>query len=113
MYYDLLVDYMRRIDSRLDSISAPVYYWIIGTTYFIYFISILGITYINPDYTDYLNTCVQIFISIILLIRFNPLRKIKCTPNDRVLIMASALFLLTNDGISFALHNLFKSHTND
>ena len=76
---------LQSIDSAVENISAPIYYWLAGTIYLIYFASMFGIASVNPDYTDYLNNIVQVFIAFILIIRFNPLRKLSCTPNDRVL----------------------------
>jgi hypothetical protein len=67
-----------------------------------------GIASVNPEYTHYLNNIVQVFIAVILIIRFNPLRKLNCTPNDRVLIMSSAMFLLINDGVSSLVRNYFQ-----
>ena len=67
-----------------------------------------GIASVNPDYTDYLNNFVQVFIAIILIIRFNPLRKLNCTSNDRIFIMSSATFLLINEGFSSILHKYFQ-----
>ena len=99
---------LQSIDSAIEPISAPVYYWMVGIVYVIYFISMFGIASINPNYTDYLNNAVQVFIAIILIIRFNPLRKLTCTANDRVLIMSSAMFLLINDGISSVLRKHFQ-----
>jgi hypothetical protein len=101
---------LQSIDSAIEHISAPVYYWLVGIIYVIYFISMFGIASIDPDYTDYLNNVVQIFIAIILIIRFNPLRKLSCTANDRVLIMSSAMFLLINDSISAILRKYFQDY---
>lgn len=101
---------LHTIDTAIDNISAPVYYWLTGILYMIYFITMFGIARINPEYTEYLNTAVQIFIAVILIIRFNPLRKLICTPNDRVLIMSSAVFLLINDGTSSVLQRYFQDY---
>jgi len=99
---------LQSIDSAIENISAPIYYWLVGTIYVIYFVSMFGIASVNPDYTDYLNNIVQVFIAVILIIRFNPLRKLNCTPNDRVLIMSSAMFLLINDGVSSLVRRYFQ-----
>lgn len=101
---------LHTIDSAIEHISAPVYYWFAGILYIIYFLSMFGIAYINLDYTEYLNSVVQIFIAVVLIIRFNPLRKLTCTANDRVLIMSSAVFLLINDGVSSGLRMYFQDY---
>ena len=99
---------LQSIDSAVENISAPIYYWLAGTIYLIYFASMFGIASVNPEYTDYLNNIIQVFIAVILIIRFNPLRKLSCTPNDRVLIMSSAMFLLINDGVSSLVRRYFQ-----
>ncbi len=86
------------IDSLVEYFSAPVYKILILLLYVTYIIAIVGITYINPEYTNYLSIFTQIFIAFVLMVRFNPLRtKLKCNENDRALIFASAFYLLFND----------------
>ena len=51
-------------------------------------------------YVNYLNIVVQVFICIILMMRFHPLRKHKLHKHDSQLIFGSAFFLLTNLGIT-------------
>jgi len=86
------------IDSLVEYFSAPVYKILILLLYVTYIIAIVGITYINPEYTNYLSIFTQIFIAFVLMVRFNPLRtKLKCNENDRSLIFASAFYLLFND----------------
>jgi len=106
--YNTVGGFIRNIDTNLEHISVPVYYVAIAVLYIIYFMSMLGIAYVDPQYTDYLNTGIQIFIAVVLLIRFNPFRKIQCTSNDAILITASAVFMLINDGVAGWLHTYFK-----
>jgi len=106
----MILSILQSIDSTIEHISAPVYFWLVGTIYVFYFVSMFGIASINPDYTDYLNNTVQIFIAVILIIRFNPFRKLNCTTNDRVLIMSSAVFLLINDGFASIIHKYFQEY---
>jgi len=102
---------IQSIDSKLDGISVSVYYWLIGILYALYFGSIFGIARVDPKYTDYINVGVRIFIAVILLIRFNPFRRLNCTSNDRVMIMASAVFLLINEGVSSWARQSFQDFT--
>lgn len=95
-------------DSKISQVSSSIYYLVIGIIYFTYFVSLLGIAYINPSYTKYLNTFIRIFVAFVLLIRFNPWRKIACTANDRILIMASAVFLLINEGVTVIIRQYFQ-----
>jgi hypothetical protein len=86
------------IDSLIDSFSAPIYNLLILILYVTYIIAIIGVTYINPEYTRYLTVFIQSFIAIILMVRFNPLRsKVQFTDNDRTFVFSAAFYLLLND----------------
>jgi len=100
---------LQTFDTKIQNISSSVYYWIIGIIYFLYFVSLMGIAYINPSYTSYLNSFIRIFVAFVLLLRFNYWRKITCiSTNDRVIIMASAMFLLINEGIDIIIRQYFQ-----
>lgn len=63
-----------------------LYFKFLGASYYVYFIE--------------LNTFIQLFIAILLLIRYNPLQeKFKLSKSDSHLIFASACFIIINVGI--------------
>ena len=96
-YWD---DFVSFVDSTIDSFSAPVYYLLIILLYIAYIFGVIGVTYVNSEYTDHLTNVLHGFIAVILFIRFNPLRRnFTCSYNDRILILASAFFLLFNKHI--------------
>jgi len=99
------------IDSLVDYFSAPVYHMLIILLYISYIIAIIGISYINPEYTRYLSIIIQLFIALVLMVRFNPLRKqMTCNKNDRTLIFASAFYLLFNDEFTNYVVEYFKEN---
>ena len=87
------------LDKLFDMIVGP-------TASFIFFIHVfyvfifLGFISVEMKYVNYLNIVVQVFICIILMMRFHPLRKHKLHKHDSQLIFGSAFFLLTNLGIT-------------
>ena len=87
------------LDKLFDMIVGP-------TASFIFFIHVfyvfifLGFISVEMKYVNYLNIVVQLFICIILMMRFHPLRKHKLHKHDSQLIFGSAFFLLTNLGIT-------------
>jgi len=87
------------LDKLFDMIVGP-------TASFIFFIHVfyififLGLISVEMKYVNYLNIVVQVFICIILMMRFHPLRKHKLHKHDSQLIFGSAFFLLTNLGIT-------------
>jgi len=85
-------------DSLIDTFSGPIYNALIILLYVTYVIAIIGVTYINPEYTRYLTLIIQSFIAIVLMVRFNPFRKkVQFSDNDRTLIFSAAFYLLIND----------------
>jgi len=88
------------IDNILDKIANPIYYWLIILLYLIYLAAFFGILYINNTYIHHLDIFIQTFIAVILIIRFNPLRKHVLRESDNTIIFASAIFLLMNVGLT-------------
>ena len=80
--------------------SSKFYYSLVAILYTLYAITFLGIYYVNPEYIEYLSLFIRAFVAIILIIRFSPLYKITCTESDRILITASAVFILVDMGIT-------------
>ncbi len=85
--------------------SVYFYYFLVSILYTIYIVTFLGIYYVNPEYSKYLSIFIRLFISIFLLIRFNPFSKLVINTNDSILISASAFFLLINTGVTEYLYN--------
>ena len=92
-------------DMFFENASRPTYYTLISIFYFLYFLTLFQITYINPSYLEIMNTFIHIFISIVLIMRFNPYRSIKCTENDQIFIFASAILLLISTGVTHTIEN--------
>jgi hypothetical protein len=83
--------------------SSKFYYSLVGMLYTLYAITFLGIYYVNPEYINYLSIFIRFFVAIILIIRFNSLHKIPCNSSDRILITASAFFILIDMGVTEVL----------
>jgi hypothetical protein len=94
-----LTEQSKPLDELFDMIVGPTatFIFIIHLFYILIF---LGLISVNMQYVNYLNIAVQLFICIILMLRFHPLRKHKLHKYDSQLIFGSAFFLLTNLGIT-------------
>ena len=104
-------EFTKFIDYIIEDFSVPFYRLLILILYFIYIVSAVGITYINPDYTYYLNHIIKLLIAIVLVIRFNPFRNtLNCNKNDRIFILASCFFLLTSEGFIEYLKLIFEKY---
>ena len=64
-------------------------------SYFLYIAAYLQIKYYNPKYLDMLHVYMKYYVTIFLLIRFNPFTKSNFTEFDRKVVFSSAIFLLT------------------
>ena len=97
------------LNKIVEKISPQLYFLLIGIWYMIYFITIIGLAYVNPVYVKYLNTIIQTFIALVLFIRFNPFqKKMTCHRNDRIFILASCSFLLINDEFTDYIRSFFR-----
>lgn len=89
-------------DIFLNSMRNP-FFFIFMLIHVIYFIILLGLFSVNIDYVNtfnrYVNYIAQLFISIYLLFKFNPLRKYDCNKHDSIVIFWSAVFLIFNLGV--------------
>lgn len=60
-----------------------------------YLAVLLGLLTTTPEYIITLETYIKVYISIFLLIRFNPFVSVKFTELDRKIVFSSALIVLT------------------
>ena len=64
-------------------------------SYFLYIVAYLQIGYYNPKYLDMLQLYMKYYVTLFLLIRFNPFTNHQFTEFDRKVVFSSAIFLLT------------------
>lgn len=86
--------------SFVQNQSSRVYMAIVGLLYAFYIMAFLGIYYVNLEYTKTLSLIVRLFVSFVLMYRFNPLYKVTLSESDRTLIFASGFFLFVNTGMT-------------
>jgi hypothetical protein len=92
-----------QFDSIFEHLSKPVYYTLIVVFYVMYFATMFGIAYVQPEYLATLNRFIHLFIGVILVLRFNPYRTFICSKNDQRFIFTSATILLLSTGITETL----------
>lgn len=97
------------IDNLLDNIKTPLYVFSIGLIYLSYIFVYIGVLYIDKTYVHYLNIFIQLFIGLFLLFRFHPFREHVLRKNDSMIIFGSAVFLLTNLGVTQYIENYAKN----
>jgi len=93
--------FFEKVDELLNSVAKPFFFGTIFILYVVYIATFLGVFYVNKIYIHYLDTFIQVLIALILIFRFNPLRKnLQLQKYDVNIIFSSAMFLLTNAGLS-------------
>lgn len=81
--------------------------------YGLYIVSFLGVWYEAPIYLDNINYFFKIFISIVLMYFFNPLRKDEpCTPIQKRIVFSAAFFLLASTTVSAFKTNVINFYKN-
>jgi len=92
-------------DKTLENMSKPFRFIqiILLVSYIILYIGIISY---EPSYIHALTIWFNIFICAFLLYKFNPFREHTLNKNDGKIIFASALFMLTNLGITEAIKKL-------
>jgi len=83
--------------------------------YFLYIVVALGISSSAPAYLDTLVYYTKLYVSLFLIVRFNPFRVTKFTPLDAKIAFNAGMFLLfatsVNGIIGFYLNNM-RSNVN-
>ena len=74
-------------------------------TYLLYILFAVGIFKNAPQYLELLDYYVKIYISLFLLWRFNPFRRIQFTDLDRKIAFSAGIFILTTTALNNYLIN--------
>jgi len=81
---------------------------VILLSWILYILIALNISVHAPDYLDDLEFYIKIYISLFLLYRFMPFRKIKFTELDRKIAFNAGIFIFTATAIGSILQNYLK-----
>jgi len=81
-------------------------------TYSLYILFAVGLFKNAPQYLESLDYYVKIYISLFLLWRFNPFRKIHFTELDRKIAFSAGIFLFTTSAVNQILNNYLTDAKN-
>ena len=96
------------LSSELNKLQDFWFNIFIIVTYSAYILFAIGIFKTQPQYLQQLDYYVKIYVSLFLLWRFNPFRKIEFTDLDRKIAFSSGIFLFTTT----AINQLLTSYLN-
>jgi hypothetical protein len=82
------------------SFQEKMFTYVIYSSYILYFIVLFGLSTQAPKYLDLLEIFIKIYVSLFLLIRFNPFRHVKFTDLDRRIAFSAGLFIFTTSVIN-------------
>ena len=78
-------------------------------TWLLYFAIALGISVNAPEYLNTLQSFLKIYISLFLIYRFNPFRKVKFTELDSKIAFSAGVFLLGTTAIDGIIQNYIST----
>lgn len=85
------MSFIENIFTYQEKIWDFVFYF----SYFLYFLFVIGFANNAPEYLIVLNYYVQLYVSLFLLIRFNPFSKVKFTELDKKIAFTGGLFIVS------------------
>lgn len=87
-------------NKTLHVAQVHIFNVVIYTTWTLYIMIVLGLSTNAPQYLDDLQYYVKIYVSLFLIYRFNPFRRVKFTQLDAKIAFSSGLFLFTTTAIN-------------
>jgi len=100
------------LSKNLHKVQDNLFDIFIILSYLSYGLILFGFSTKKPEYLMYLDNIVQVYISLFLIIRFNPFRKIIFTNLDRKIAFSAGLFLFTTTTINNIVVTYFDDISN-
>ena len=98
-------------DKKLHEFQNKVFDIVIYITYILYILIALGLSANAPEYLDTLQHYIKIYISLFLMYRFIPLRRVKFTELDAKIAFNAGWFLFVTTVVNSVLQNYINSIT--
>ena len=96
-------------NKELHTFKFRVFTLVVYVTWILYIVIALNLSVSAPEYLNYLQSVMKIYISLFLIYRFNPFRIVKFTALDSKIAFSSGLFLLGTTAIDEILTNYISS----
>ncbi len=82
---------------------------IVYISWILYIAIALGLSANAPQYLDTLQSFVKMYVSLFLIIRFNPFRRVKFTKLDAKIAFSAGIFLLATTALNSILQNYLSN----
>ena len=96
------------MNTKIYHFQNNIFNIVIAISYILYGSLALGFSINAPKYLETLDYYMKIYVSLFLLWRFNPFRKIEFTELDRKIAFSAGLFIFTTSAISNILIHYLK-----
>ena len=97
---------------NLYNFQNTIFNIFIISNYLVYGLLAFGIISNYPQYLSLFDNFIKIYISLFLLLRFNPLRRIKFTELDRKIAFSAGVFIFTTSTLNQILMYLDIQNVN-
>ena len=88
-----------KFNKDLHRFQNHIYDIVVYITWLLYIIVALGLSANAPQYLDDLQYYIKLYVSLFLIIRFNPFRRVKFTGLDAKIAFSAGIFLITTTAI--------------
>jgi hypothetical protein len=95
----------------MNIIVREIYNYSVYAWYILYFLSFLGLYSKAPEYLTTIDLLLRLYVSLFLIIRFNPYSKIHFTEFDRKIIFSAGIFLILSTTITSIFVSKIKEKT--
>lgn len=82
-------------NKNIHILQNRIFNIVLYITYILYIVIALGLSANAPEYLDWLQYYMKLYISLFLIYRFNPFRRVKFTDFDAKIAFNAGWFLLT------------------
>jgi hypothetical protein len=96
-------------NAKLHRFQSKMYEIIVYITWALYIAVAFGLSTNAPEYLDDLQSYVKIYVSLFLIYRFNPFRRVKFTELDARIAFSAGIFLLATTAINSFLKRYLET----
>lgn len=100
---------MFMFDKDIHRFQNKIYDIVVYVTWVLYIAIALGLSANAPQYLDDLQYYIKMYVSLFLIYRFNPFRRVKFTGLDAKIAFSAGVFLLTTTAINTILTSYVKN----
>ena len=105
---------------KITKFQERIFDFALYLSYFLYILVALGLSANAPDYLLTLDYYVRIYVSMFLILRFNPFRNVEFTELDKKIAFSSGVFVLATTALNqilekfkMLIYNYFNEITNE